>query len=190
MHLAGYDPDQSLRRHADAELGAYDTVRATVPLLRALLGNPDPHICAASAYTLGCFPSPRPSRRALEGLLRLSRHDTMSAVFARCSLGGFETGRHGTGCSGTEMELDADRLTQVNSESTALIRELRTFNPQVVRQRSSAQWSMPTPWLMEDHVAHATMLARNGSASLALRSVGKEPAWSARGVGRVLCGRI
>ncbi|MBG6092632.1 HEAT repeat domain-containing protein [Actinomadura viridis] len=55
MRLAVYDPDQSLR-HADAELGAYDAVRATVPTLRDLLGAPDPETQAAAAYTLGWFP--------------------------------------------------------------------------------------------------------------------------------------
>ncbi|MFF5258969.1 HEAT repeat domain-containing protein [Actinomadura viridis] len=55
MRLAVYDPDQSMR-HAEAELGAYDAVRATVPTLRGLLGDPAPEIQAAAAYTLGWFP--------------------------------------------------------------------------------------------------------------------------------------
>jgi HEAT repeat protein len=55
MHLAVYDLDRSLR-HADAELGAYDAVRATVPTLRDLLGDPTPEIQAVAAYTLGWFP--------------------------------------------------------------------------------------------------------------------------------------
>ncbi|TDB76129.1 HEAT repeat domain-containing protein [Actinomadura sp. KC216] len=53
--LAVFDLEESLR-HAEAELGAYDAVRATVPTLRGLLGDPDPEIRAAAAYALGWFP--------------------------------------------------------------------------------------------------------------------------------------
>ncbi|GLZ08232.1 hypothetical protein Acsp03_56980 [Actinomadura sp. NBRC 104412] len=55
MRRAMYDHDEYLRS-AEAELGAYDAVRATVPTLRDLLGDPDPQIQAAAAYTLGWFP--------------------------------------------------------------------------------------------------------------------------------------
>ncbi|SPT52178.1 HEAT repeat domain-containing protein [Actinomadura madurae] len=55
MHLAAFEPGQSLH-HAEAELDAYDAVRATSPTLRDLLGDPDPEIQAAAAYTLGWFP--------------------------------------------------------------------------------------------------------------------------------------
>lgn len=53
--LALYDPEESLR-HVDAELGAYDAVRAAVPTLRGLLDDSDPDVRAAAAYTLGWFP--------------------------------------------------------------------------------------------------------------------------------------
>ncbi|MER6949424.1 HEAT repeat domain-containing protein [Nonomuraea sp. NPDC000554] len=50
-----YDHAEALR-YAQAELGAYDAVRAEVPALRRLLDDDDPLIRAATAYLLGWFP--------------------------------------------------------------------------------------------------------------------------------------
>ncbi|WP_449065123.1 HEAT repeat domain-containing protein [Planomonospora algeriensis] len=55
MHRRMYDHDQVLRS-AQAELNAYDAVRAEVPALRGLLDDDDPLVRAATAYLLGWFP--------------------------------------------------------------------------------------------------------------------------------------
>lgn len=50
-----FDFDAQLSR-AEWELGAYDAVRASVPRLSTLLGDPDPAVRAATAWTVGWFP--------------------------------------------------------------------------------------------------------------------------------------
>ncbi len=44
------------RRAAEAELGAYDAVRAGLPTVRALLGDADAGVRASAAYAIGWFP--------------------------------------------------------------------------------------------------------------------------------------
>jgi len=69
MRRAVYDPARALRS-AEAELGAYDAVRAEVPGLRGLLRDDDPRVRAASAYLLGWFPEESAaSAAALRALL-------------------------------------------------------------------------------------------------------------------------
>jgi HEAT repeat protein len=50
-----YDPEKELRA-AQAELGAYDAVRAEVAGLRGLLEDGDPQVRAAASYLVGWFP--------------------------------------------------------------------------------------------------------------------------------------
>lgn len=50
-----YDPETELRA-AQAELGAYDAVRAEVAGLRGLLEDGDPQVRAAACYLVGWFP--------------------------------------------------------------------------------------------------------------------------------------
>lgn len=79
MRRATYDHDRSLR-HAEAELGAYDAVRATVPALCDLLDDPDPEIQATAAYTLCWFPEE--AAGILPALGRLLEPDVVPGVTA------------------------------------------------------------------------------------------------------------
>ncbi|MBG0829733.1 HEAT repeat domain-containing protein [Planomonospora sp. ID67723] len=69
VHRAVDDYGRVLRS-AQAELDAYDAVRAEVPALRGLLDDDDPLVRAATAYLLGWFPEEAAgSITALEALL-------------------------------------------------------------------------------------------------------------------------
>jgi hypothetical protein len=68
------------RTAAECELAAYDAVRAGVPTLCALLGDPDPALRAAAAYAVCWFPEE--SARALPLLLDLPAAEAVSGVAA------------------------------------------------------------------------------------------------------------
>lgn len=73
--------------NAEAELAAYDAVRARLPLVRELLADEDALVRAAAAYTLGWFPEEAaaslPALRALLG----TEHDPAVAANALISTG-------------------------------------------------------------------------------------------------------
>ncbi|WP_243775720.1 HEAT repeat domain-containing protein [Actinomadura nitritigenes] len=65
---------------AEAELAAYDAVRARLPLVRDLLADEDVPVRAAAAYTLGWFPEEAAaSLSALRALLRTEQDPAVAA---------------------------------------------------------------------------------------------------------------
>jgi hypothetical protein len=52
VDVAAWRGQAARARHTDAELAAYDVVRAGTPVLGALLADPGPDVRAAAAYTL------------------------------------------------------------------------------------------------------------------------------------------
>ncbi|MEU8345729.1 HEAT repeat domain-containing protein [Spirillospora sp. NPDC048832] len=85
-----YDFDHA-RRAAEAELAAYDAVRAGLPTVRALLTDADDGVRATAAYTVGWFPEESAASLAVLGpMLGTERHPevAMSALISTGLLDG------------------------------------------------------------------------------------------------------